>query len=395
MLSSLAVPGFLAFDPPERGRGAGPRGRQGTSGAHLDRHHANDPGRSSRPAVAAPSRAAALASARPSLLAGAIAPPTSALPAALLGEVRLAPLEERVAHRVKALPQLVVDVAARRARPLPLLEEVLHRREGVIEVGRRRQLAGAHDQRLFGLAGRSAALLELGEVCVATVEEGPPRFFEALPQCFVLLASGGAGTFPLLHQLVHGFTGEPPLVRLGELLGPLDQPELVGLALGEQPLDPIDLVVSAAEQTVVVADRLGALDPVDEGLERLEVAGRILRAAQLLAERRKAVLDLLEAEEKVGDGLGSLGRRDPRDHAVFVEPAGADVDGAVVVDPAPFLARTKQLGEVGCAATWGGGRRLPAVLGLVEVEPRRTVLRSVVGVVSHRVKPGRGVSRVR
>src|SRR6185437_4765682 len=115
------------------------------------------------------------------LLAGLVLPETRVA----LVQVGVARREEGVLRALEPLPELVLDLALRPARRLPLLHQVAETLRGARPIGRIGEALGLLDQRLLARAHLLALGVQLREVGLAALGEGGAGRAEPGPQLVV------------------------------------------------------------------------------------------------------------------------------------------------------------------------------------------------------------------
>ena len=174
--------------------------------------------------------------------------------------------EERVLRAAEALPELVVDLARRRAGGLPLAHQVAVAAGGRAPLGRRRERLGLLGQALLDDAGAVAALVLLGEVRLAVPGVRRPRGGEAAPQRVVGGPVEAGQLLPRREQVAQPVGAVAPVGALGELLGLGD--ELLLLRLGLRALLGALLLAGRALDRDHGAERVEARRPGRRGRRR-------------------------------------------------------------------------------------------------------------------------------
>ena len=149
----------------------------------------------------------------------------------LLGLGGVARAEERVLGGPEPLPQLLVDVAGRRAGGLPVAHQVAVGAGGGSPVGGAGERLRLLDQPLLHDPGALALLLLLGEVDLAAPGVGGAGGGEPPPQRVVGGLVDPRERLPLVEQVAQPVGATAPVVAVGELLGLGDDGLLGGLGL--------------------------------------------------------------------------------------------------------------------------------------------------------------------
>ena len=198
-------------------------------------------------------------------------------------------------------------------------------------------------------AGALALLVLLREVRLAAAGVRRPRGREPLPQLVVGGAVDARERLPLVEETAQPVGAGPPVAAGGERLGLGDDLLLGGLGL-DGALRLLGLAglalqgdhraerVEAPDERAEVADGVGLGDLGGDGLDRLGgLLGRHHARPDPLLEQLDLEGQRLEALGEEGHGL--FGRaRGVLAHRAFAV-GRPDVDGAVVVDPSPLVAR--------------------------------------------------------
>ncbi|GGQ15222.1 hypothetical protein GCM10010215_45030 [Streptomyces virginiae] len=256
--------------------------------------------------------------------------------------------EEHVLRTAETVPQVVLGLALRPARRLPVRHQLAVAGGRRTPVGRLRQRLGLRDQPLLDLAGVLALRVQRGEVRLAALGEGGTGVREPVPQLVVRLAVQARQTLPDVHQGAQALAGAAPLVALRQLLGLGDQrvlgrPGLVrllglgDLALLAPGLHGLDQLVQPHAQGVQVAHGVVLVDLRTQVVDRrLGVLGGQISGPHPLFEEADLDHQALVLALEVGQGL-LRGARLPRTDDLLAI-GSTHVHGARLVDSAPRVA---------------------------------------------------------